>query len=249
MLFNFSAILKKTLNKYFKNGRFKYRKGQKRRGMKKAMKIGIIGTGHIGGYLASEWAKAGHEVMISSRHPHQLKELAKKLGSKVKAGTPEEAAQFGEIILLSIPFGEIAHLSQEILASLKGKIVMDTCNPYIERDKKAAEEALNAPTGSGVWTAKHLPEAKVVKAFNTIYAEELKSEAHRKGDPIGVPLASDHQEALEIVSTLVVDAGCGPHIVGKLHRAKEFDNGTEVYGSGASVNQLKKMFAPKRRAA
>ena len=213
------------------------------------MRIGIIGTGHIGSHLASEWAKAGHEVMISSRHPDQLKGLTKKLGPKVKAGTPEEAATFGEIILLSIPFGEIAHLSKEVLASLKGKIVMDTCNPYIERDKEAAAEALSAPTGSGVWTAKHLPGAKVVKAFNTIYAEELKSEAHRKGDPIGVPLASDHQDALEIVSMLVIDAGCGPHIVGELHRAKEFDNGTEVYGSGVSVNELKKIFAPKRKAA
>jgi predicted dinucleotide-binding enzyme len=217
--------------------------------MKKTMKIGIIGSGHIGGYLASEWAKAGHEVMISSRHPNQLKELAKKIGEKVKVGTPEEAAKFGEIILLSIPFGEIPHLSKEVLNSLKGKIVMDTCNPYAERDGEVGEEALNSPMGSGIWTEKHLLGAKVVKAFNTIYAEDLKSEAHREGDSIGVPLASDHKDALEIVSILVIDAGCGPCIVGELHRAKDFDNGTEVYGSGASANELKKIFGPKRKAA
>jgi 8-hydroxy-5-deazaflavin:NADPH oxidoreductase len=217
--------------------------------MKKAMKIGIIGAGHIGGHLAGEWAKAGHKVMISSRHPNELKGLAEKFGPKVKVGTPGETAKFGEIILLSIPFGEIPHLNKEVLNALKGKIVMDTCNPYIERDKEVGAEALNSPMGSGVWTAKHLPGAKVVKAFNTIYAEVLASEAHREGDPIGVPLASDYKDALDTVSILVIDAGCGPCIVGELHRAKEFDNGTEVYGSGASVNELKNIFWPKRKAA
>jgi 8-hydroxy-5-deazaflavin:NADPH oxidoreductase len=217
--------------------------------MKKAMKIGIIGTGKIGSHLASEWTKAGHEIMISSRHPDKLKGLAKKIGPKAKVGTPEEAAKFGEIILLSIPFGEIPNLSKGVLNALKGKIVIDTCNPYIERDKEIGAEALNSPTGSGVWTAKHLPGAKVVKAFNTIYAEELQSEGHRKGDPIGVPLASDHKDALDTVSLLVIEAGCGPYIVGELHRAKEFDHGTEAYGSGASAKELKEMLGPKRKAA
>lgn len=217
--------------------------------MKKTMKIGIIGTGNIGGHLASEWTKAGHEIMISSRHPNKLKGLAKEIGPKVKVGTPEEAAKFGEIILLSIPFGEIPNLPREVRNALKGKIVIDTCNPYIEQDGEAGAEALHSPEGSGVWTAKHLPGAKVVKAFNTVHAEELKSEGHRKGDPIGVPLASDHKDALDTVSLLVIQAGCGPYIVGELYRAKDFDNGTEAYGSSASTNELKKMFGPKRKAA
>jgi 8-hydroxy-5-deazaflavin:NADPH oxidoreductase len=211
------------------------------------MKIGIIGTGHIGSVLAAEWAKAGHEVIISSRHPDDLKNLAKKLGPKVRIGTPEEAARFGEIVLLSIPFAEILHLSKEVLNALKGKIVMDTCNPFIERDKEIAVEALNSPSGSGTWTAKHIPGAKIVKAFNTIYSELLKSEAHRRDEPIGVPLASDHKEAIETVSILVLDAGFGPFVVGELRDAKAFDNGTEAFGSGASVNELKKMFKEQKR--
>ena len=215
----------------------------------KKKKIGIIGTGHIGSILAAEWAKVGHDVMISSRHPDQLKTLIKELGPKVKIGTPEEAAKFGEIILLSIPFGEIPHLSKEVLNSLKGKIVMDTCNPFAERDSEIGIEALNSPKGSGVYTARYLPGAKIVKAFNTIYSEVLKSQAHRQGDPIGVPLASDHEDALEIASMLVIDAGFGPLIIGDLYRAKEFDNGTEVFGSGASLNELKAKFGKKRKAA
>lgn len=213
------------------------------------MKIGIIGAGHIGGHLASEWSKAGHEVMISSRHPNELKVLAKKLGPKIKVGTPEDAAKFGEIVLLSIPFGEIPHLSKEVLNLLKGKIVMDTCNPFIERDAEAGAEALNSPHGSGVWISKHIPGAKIVKAFNTVHFNVLESEAHRGGDPIGIPLASDHKDAFDVVSMLVIDAGYGPLIIGELRRAKEFDNGTEVFGSGASLNELKKKFGSKRKAA
>jgi 8-hydroxy-5-deazaflavin:NADPH oxidoreductase len=216
---------------------------------KKGIKIGIIGTGHIGSRLAAEWAKAGHEITISSRHPDQLKKLAKQLGPKVKVGTPEQAAQFGEVILLSIPFGEILHLSNEILSALRGKIVIDTCNPFIDRDREIGAEALNSPSGSGIWTANHIPGAKIVKAFNTIYAEVLKSQAHRQGEPVGVPLASDHEDALDTVSILVLDAGFGPFVVGELHRAKEFDNGTEAFGSGAPVGELKKMFRPQKKKA
>lgn len=187
--------------------------------------------------------------MVSSRHPNQLKSLARNFGSKVQVGTPEEAAKFGEVILLSIPLGEIARLSQEVRNALKGKVVLDTCNPYIERDKQAGAEALNSPDGSGVWISRHIPGAKLVKAFNTIYAELLESEAHRKEDPIGVPLASDHRDALEIASMLVMDAGFGPFVVGELRRAKDFDNGIEAYGSGASLRELKKIFGQKRKAA
>jgi lactate dehydrogenase-like 2-hydroxyacid dehydrogenase len=69
------------------------------------LRIGIIGTGHIGGSLARHWAKAGHEIMISSRHPDELKPLAAELGANVKVGTPEQAAAFGDVILVSVPYG------------------------------------------------------------------------------------------------------------------------------------------------
>ena len=68
------------------------------------LKIGIVGTGNIGGALAKHWAKAGHELVISSRHPEELQSLAKSLGPKVRVGTPLEAAQFGDVILLSVPY-------------------------------------------------------------------------------------------------------------------------------------------------
>ncbi|MGE5196131.1 MAG: NADPH-dependent F420 reductase [Anaerolineae bacterium] len=213
------------------------------------MRIGIIGSGNIGSILARHWVKAGYEVILSSRHPEKLKALAKSLGAKASVGTPEEAAHLGEVILLSIPLIEVLNLSQEVKDSLRGKIVMDTCNPYPYRDGDAGIEALNEPAGSGVWTARHLPGAKLIKAFNTVYFKLLETEAHRKGEPIGIPLASDDKDALQIVSKLVEDAGFGPVIIGELRRAKEFDNGTSPYASGASASELQVMFGKKRKTA
>src|SRR6188474_649410 len=68
------------------------------------MKIGIIGTGDIGGALARHWGTAGHELLISSRHPEQLQALAKEIGPNVKVGTPREAAAFGQVVLVSVPY-------------------------------------------------------------------------------------------------------------------------------------------------
>lgn len=210
------------------------------------MKIGFIGSGKMGAVLARLWVKAGHEVILSSRHPDHLKLLAKTLGQNSKVTTPEEAARLGDVILLSIPLGEIEKLSKETLHAMKGKIVMDMCNPYPDRDGKAGNEALKDPQGSGVWVANKLPGVKVVKAFNSVYYKTLEMEAHRKMDPVGVPLASDDKHALDVVAKLVKDAGFGPVIVGPLAKAKEFDNGTPPYASDATVSELEKMLGLKK---
>ncbi len=81
----------------------------------------------------------------------------------------------------------------------------------------------------------------MVKAFNSVYYKTLQSEAHRKFDPIGIPLASNDVSAIAIVENLVREAGFGPVVVGKLQRAKEFDHGTPPYASDASVRELKKL--------
>lgn len=202
-----------------------------------SLKIGIIGTGKIGGTLAELWAKAGYQVLISSRHPEQLQELAKRLGPKVRAGTPQEAAAFGDVVVISVPYGALPQVGRDYAKELKGKVVLDTGNPYPHRDGAMAEEARKK--GTGVASAEFLPGVRLVRAFNSIPAASLRSEAHRSGDRVGIPLASDDPEALKIAARLVQDAGFEPVIVGTLSRAREFDVGASVYGRALPARELR----------
>jgi hypothetical protein len=205
----------------------------------KSLKIGIIGTGHIGGTLARLWAQAGHELLISSRHPEQLQALARSLGPRVKAGTPREAAVFGEVVLISIPYGALPQLGRDLKAELAGKIVLDTGNPYPGRDGEMAVQARRK--GTGVASAEYLPGVRLVRAFNAINSGDLAAEAHRKGDLVAIPLAGDDQEALAMAQRLVRDAGFDPVVVGPLSRAREFDVGTEPYTRLLTASELRKL--------
>src|SRR5256885_1208872 len=84
-----------------------------------AVKIGIIGAGKIGGTLAELWVKSGHEVLISSRHPDELQGLAKSLGPKARVGTPKEAAAFGEVVLVSVPYAALPQIGKDLQTDLK----------------------------------------------------------------------------------------------------------------------------------
>ncbi|MFL5366832.1 MAG: NADPH-dependent F420 reductase [Myxococcales bacterium] len=203
----------------------------------KPLKIGIIGAGKIGGSLATLWAKAGHEVLISSRHPEELQELAKSLGPKARAGTPQEAAAFGDVVLISVPYGALPQVGRGLAKELKGKIVLDTGNPYPERDGEMAVEARKK--GTGVASAELLPGVRLVRAFNAISYRNLRSEAHRKGELVGIPIAGDDKDALNVASRLVKDAGFDPVVVGPLSRAKSFDVGSDVYVQVLTARELK----------
>jgi hypothetical protein len=203
------------------------------------MRIGVIGSGHIGSAIARHWVEAGHDVILSAKHRENAERLARRLGKRAFSATPEEAARLGEVVLLTIPLGEVPRLGHEVREALREKIVMDTCNPYPERDGQAAEEALDSGHGTGVWTARQLPAARIVRAFNSVHAETFENEARRKGEWIGVPLASDDPEALKIVSDLVRDAGFAPVVVGGLEDSRLFDVGTSTYGSDLPESELR----------
>ena len=202
------------------------------------LKIGVIGTGNIGGNLATLWAKAGHELVISSRHPEELQDLARSLGPKVRVGTPREAAAFGEVVLVSVPYAATPQIGRDLRAELAGKVVLDTGNPYPQRDGAMAEQARRS--GTGVASAEFLPGTRLVRAFNAINYNDLKSEAHRKGERVAIPLAGDDTEALAVAQRLVRDAGFEPVVVGPLSRAREFDVGTPVYTKLLTAPQLRK---------
>ncbi len=132
------------------------------------MKIGIIGSGHIGGTLAKLWAKAGHQVAISnSRGPASLAALVAEIGPQARAATVEEAAAYGEVVLVAIPYGKFDTLP---FAKMSGKIVIDAMNYYPQRDGQIDFGDLT----SSELVARHLPGGRLVKAFNTMYFETLE---------------------------------------------------------------------------
>jgi predicted dinucleotide-binding enzyme len=204
----------------------------------KPLRIGIIGTGNIGGALAKHWSKAGHELVIASRHPEQLQGMAKSLGPKVRAGTPKDAAAFGDVVLVSIPYGAMPQLGRDLQSELKGKIVLDTGNPYPNRDGPMADDARKR--GTGVTSAEFLPGTRLVRAFNAIKYTDLTNEANHPGEKWAIPLAGDDAEALRVAQRLVRDAGFDPVVVGGLAKAKEFDVGTPVYVKLLTAAQLRK---------
>ena len=207
------------------------------------LKIGIIGTGDIGGALARHWGAAGHQLLISSRHPEQLQALAKEIGPNVKVGTPREAAAFGDVVLISVPYGATPQVGRDYAAELKGKVVLDTGNPYPGRDGEMAVR--DRKRGTGVASAEYLPGTRLVRAFNAINAGPLANDGFHKPERLGIPLASDDLEAMKIASHLVSDAGFDPVPVGGLARARDFDYGTPVYVRGMTAAELRKALGLK----
>lgn len=207
------------------------------------MRIGIIGAGMIGSTLAKLWADAGHEVMLASRHPDELAPIVQKIGARAMAGTPLEAAALGAVVMLTVPLKAIPDLARDLTQELGGKIVLDTGNAYERRDGTAASDATTHPQGSAGWAAAMFPGARWVKAFNTVNFKTLESEAHRDGDRVGIPLASDDEAALDVAAELVRDAGFDPVIVGALARGKEFEPNTPMYNTGKSGRELREFFS------
>lgn len=201
------------------------------------LRIGIIGTGPIGGTLARLWVEAGHEVMMSSRHPEQLQPLADELGERARVGSPAEAARYGDVILLAVPYAATPQIGRDYGALLKDKVLLDAGNPRPDRDGAMAIEA--RAQGSGLASQRFLPSVRLVKAFNAISAYRLRSEAHREGERQAIPLASDDEQALKIAARLVDDAGFDPVIVGPLATAKRFDFETGISTRSLTAPQLR----------
>lgn len=200
-------------------------------------KIGVVGSGRLGGAVGTLFAKNGYKVMFSSRHPEELKELVANAGPNASAGSVEQAIAFGNVILLAVPYKALPDVGRDNAAGLKGKIVLDACNPIASRDGDIVKEANE--NGVGPTSAKYLPGARLVRAFNSFGARSFTAESHRAGEPIGVPLASDDDAALKIAEKLVRDIGFEPVSV-PLARAKEFAPPAPLFTRALPVSELKK---------
>jgi predicted dinucleotide-binding enzyme len=199
------------------------------------MKIGIVGAGNIGGTLGLKWGRAGHSVLFASRNPHLLNALVEGAGPAGTAGLPEDAARFGEAVLIATPFGAWPSIAEQLRSLLKGKTVIDASNVYPQRDGAVAQRAIDEGFGSGAFVQALLPESHIVKAFNTLYYKVLEDQG---GKGIGLAYAGNDAGAIATVSDLIKDAGFVPILAGKIGRAKDFDPGTTVYGKPLPAKAL-----------
>lgn len=203
------------------------------------MRIGIIGSGNMGSTLGTLWAKAGHDILFSSRHPEELADLVKKT-PRSKAGTPEEAAKFGDAVFIGIPYVAMPELTKTLAPLLAGKLVLDAGNISPNRDGALAVTIKQTGKGSGSWTQSLLTGSRVVKAFNTVHYRNLLSEAHRAGPRIGVPLAGDDAKALEEAAQLVRDAGSDPLVLaGGMAASAKIDVGSPVWNTNKTAEEVR----------
>jgi predicted dinucleotide-binding enzyme len=203
------------------------------------MKIGIIGAGNIGGALTKLFTAAGHDVMVSnSRGPESLQALVSEAGERAHAGTVEEAARFGTVIVLATPWRAPEALPAAELVA--GKIVVDAMNPYNPDgglfdlgDSSSSEE-----------TSKRLPGARLVKAFNTIWVKHL-AENGRTGVPAGerhaIPVASDDVEGKQVVARLIEEIGFGPVDNGSLRDGRNQEPNTAIYNKVMTANAMREI--------
>ncbi len=203
------------------------------------VKIGVIGSGNVGTALGRVWANAGHQVMFSSRNLDHDKQLAASIGANAHAGTPGEAAAFGEVLLFAVPYGALPELGKALAGSIKGKVVIDACNPFPQRDGEIANRAREK--GAGYVSAELLPGARIVRAFKAVGAGRM-GQAHEQPGHTGMPIAGDDKAAVEVASRLIREIGFEPVLVGGLDKGKYLMPGTPLAGEH-SPEEIRKIVA------
>lgn len=210
--------------------------------------IGFIGSGNIGSQLARLAIQNGYGVVMSnSRGPETLIDLIEELGDRARAATPEEAAEAGDVVVVSVPLKAIEAVPA---APLKGKTVIDTNNYYPERDGNIPELDNESTTNSEL-LQQRLPDAQVVKAFNNIYAAHLTSKATASGTPgrRALPIAGDDDGAKRTVASLIDQFGFDVVDAGPLAEGWRFQRDTPVYGPEYDVDQVREGLTQAKRYA
>ncbi|GAB7530234.1 NAD(P)-binding domain-containing protein [Pseudomonas sp. 3A(2025)] len=199
------------------------------------LKISVIGAGKVGGTLGTLWVKAGHSVMFSSRHPEELTDLVKSAGPTARAGSVSEAAAWGDVIVLSVPYGAIPALSSQIKDVLAGKVVLSASNPFSGRDAEVGRQAL--AQGVALADQQYLPGVHLVRAFNAIGYASMNSQS---GKGKAIATFADDAQAREMGARLVRDAGFVPVLL-PLARANDGLPGGPTSGVWSEVQLKQKL--------
>lgn len=190
-------------------------------------RIGLVGSGNVGSNLGRVWAGKGYAVMFSSKDIEADRRLAAQVGSGARAGTPQEAAAFADVLVFAVPYGALPELGKTLGAALQGKVVIDASNPFPQRDGAIADEA--RAQGAGVVSSRLLPGARIVRAFNAIGAARMGA-VHETPGKIGMPMAGDDAAAVQVATALVRDIGFEPVLVGGLGMGRYLMPGTPLAG-------------------
>ncbi|MFM2481902.1 NADPH-dependent F420 reductase [Celerinatantimonas sp. YJH-8] len=203
------------------------------------IQLAVIGAGSLGSSVGSAWVRAGYKVMFSTRHPDELHALTQKLGPNALIGTPEQAASFGQIVLLAVPYKAIPQVSHDYATQLKGKIMLDATNSWWSGRYAIVKEALK--DGDGVVNQRYFKGVRLVRAFSAVDATVIAASSEGKRPPAGVPLASNDPQAMQIAAELVKAAGCVPVIVGDLQAGRSFEHKHKGFRANTTPEKLRKI--------
>jgi len=204
------------------------------------MKIGIIGSGNVGGALGGRWAKLGHEVVFGTRNPHgsDVQQLAAKASSKTSVAALADAAREGDVLLLSTPWPA----TQQIIAglgNLNGKILIDATNPLLP-DLSGLTHGTT--TSGGEQVASWARGARVVKAFNTVGANIMANSTFDGHKPV-LFYCGDDAEAKQVVKKLIDELIFEAVDAGPLTQARLLEPFALLWISMALVHGLGRDFA------
>jgi hypothetical protein len=203
------------------------------------LRIGVIGSGSLGGTVGRLWVRAGHRVLFSSRHPEELLAMTRELGPRASAGTPLEAAGYGSVLLFAVPYDAVPELGRDLAPAMRGKVVLDACNPAPGTDSALTREAHT--NGVGQTSAKYLPGVRLVRAFSAVDATAIAASAERDAVTLGVPVAGDDAEAVRMAADLVRDTGCEPVLAGDLAAATKFERGGPGFRANTTAPELRRL--------
>ncbi|NEQ42512.1 MAG: NAD(P)-binding domain-containing protein [Leptolyngbya sp. SIOISBB] len=206
------------------------------------MKIGIIGAGDVGQTLAKLWIQAGHSVILSSRHPETLQPIIQELGSSAKAATVAQTAIAGDVLLLAVNYATVDAALAQMAPYVTNKIVIDATNPLRYADGGGLERVIGDREIAGLVMADKLPNARIVKAFTTLWTGYLQQHAHRSHPQVAIALAGNVSDK-PAVASLIKDAGFDPVDLGPLAASRPLDPPSPIWNQVLTADEVRSRLA------
>jgi predicted dinucleotide-binding enzyme len=208
------------------------------------MQIGIIGAGNIGSALAAVLVPLGHEVVISnSRGPETLTDVAQQTGAT--AVTAAQAAQGRDLVVVTIQQLRVPELADDLFAGVPDDVVVIETNNYYPQQRDGRIDAIENGTTESHWVANQIGRPRLVKTFNNIYSEHIKTHGKAAGDPgrIALPYAGDDERANRVVAELLDSIGFDPVLSGGLDESWRHQPGTPAYGTDLAADKVREALA------